>query len=180
MRRSEIIIGAIILGIGVLIFIGAIFNIDVWGLICPGGLIALGVWLIFRTRQDPRDGDLHIKFIGDIRRDGVWEPQSEETWGFVLDSRLDFTNANLAEGETVFRVGAFVSDIKATIPADVGVAIFSMAFMTESRIQGEKQETFFIPYHWESANYKTAMKKVVLKPTCFVSEIKIEHREIGD
>ncbi|MFC1997124.1 LiaF domain-containing protein [Chloroflexota bacterium] len=178
MRRSEIIIGSAVLGIGVLLLVGAVFNIDIWGLICPAGLIALGIWLIYRTRQDPRDGEINIKFVGDIRREGVWQVQNEETWGFVLESRLDFTEADLPEGQTIFRVGAFVNDIKATFPVDVGIAIYSMAFMTDSRIQGEKQETFFIPFTWESDNFESASKKVLIKPTCFVSEIKIEQVEI--
>jgi predicted membrane protein len=180
MQRSEIVIGTVILGVGLLLFLGVIFNIDIWGLICPAGLIALGIWLIYRTRRDPGERDLNIRFVGDIRREGVWESTSDETWGFVLESRLDFTDAILPEGETVFRIGAFVNNIKATFPADIGVAVFSVAFMTDSRIGGNKQETFFIPFEWESANYRTAIKKVVFKPTCFVSEIKIEQKEIGD
>jgi len=180
MRRSEVVIGGIILGIGVLLLLGSIFNIDVWGLICPAGLIALGILLIYRTRQDPSERAFKVKFVGDIRRKADWTPQSEETWGFVLDSRLDFTDVDLPDGETVFRAVAFVNDIKATLPADIGVAIYSLAFMTDSRIQGEKQETFFIPFEWQSANYQTAVKKVVFKPTCFVSEIKIEQIGIGE
>ena len=179
MRRSELIIGGIILGVGVILFLGSLFNIDIWGLICPAGLIALGILLIYRTRQDPNDRALNIKFVGDIRRKVDWVPQSQETWGFVLESRLDFTDTDLPDGETVFQVVSFVNDIKATIPADVGVAIYSLAFMTDSRIQGEKQETFFVPFEWQSANFQTAHKKVVFKPTCFVSEIKIEQLE-GD
>lgn len=180
MRRTELIVGGIILGIGVILLFGSLFNIDVWGLICPAGLIGLGILLIYRTRQDPSDRALNIRFVGDIRRKADWVPQSEETWGFVLESRLDFTDADLPDGETVFRVLAFVNDIKATFPADVGVAIHSLAFMTESRIHGEKQETFFIPFEWQSTNFQTAVKKVVFKPTCFVSEIKIEHIGIGE
>ena len=60
MRRSEVVIGAIILGIGVLLLLGSLFDIDVWGLICPAGLIALGILLIFRTRQDPNDRAIKI------------------------------------------------------------------------------------------------------------------------
>ena len=174
MRRSEIVFGSIILGVGALLLVGAIFDIDIWGLICPAGLIGLGIWLIYRTRKDPSEGDVNIKFVGDIRRSGMWQPRNEETWGFVLDSRLDFTEADLPDGETVFRVGAFVNDVRATVPADVGIAVYSMAFMTETRINGEKQETFFIPFTWESDNFAAATKKIVFKPTCFVSEIKVE------
>ena len=180
MRRSEVVIGGIILGIGVLLLLGSLFDIDVWGLICPAGLIALGILLIFRTRQDPSDRALKIKFVADIRSKANWVPQSEETWGSVLDSRLDFTDADLPDGETVYRVLSFVNDIKATFPVDVGVAIYSLAFMTDSRILGEKQETFFVPFEWQSANYQTAVKKVVFKPTCFMSEIKIEQIGIGE
>jgi lia operon protein LiaF len=174
MRRSEIIYGSIILGVGVLLLIGAIFNLNIWGILCPSGLIALGVWLIYRTRKDPREGDLDIKFVGDVRREGAWEAMSNETWGFVLDSRLDFSEADLPTGQTVFRVVAFVNDFKVIIPDNVGIAVNSMAFMTESKIQGEKQETFFIPYSWESENFDTASQKILLKPTCFVSEIKVD------
>lgn len=144
MRKSEIIIGSAILGVGLLLFVGAILNIDIWGLICPAALIALGIWLIYRTRQDPRDGNINIKFVGDVRRQGPWQPKSEETWGFVLDSRLDFTEADIPDGETVFRVGAFVNDIKATIPTEVGVAIYSMAFMTNlaSRAKSKRLSSF--------------------------------------
>lgn len=178
MRRSEVIIGSIVLGAGILLLIGAILNIDIWGLLCPAGLIGLGVWLIYRTRKDPSEGDVNIKFVGDIRRKGAWQPQNEETWGFVLDSRLDFTQADLQDGETVFRVSAFVNDIKVTVPTQVGVAIQSMAFLTESRINGKKQETFFIPFSWESDNFTSAAKKIIIKPMCFVSEVKVEQVEI--
>ena len=174
MRRSEIVFGAIILGVGVLLLIGVFFDIDIWGLICPAGLIGAGIWLIYRTRKSPSEGDVKIKFVGDIRRKGVWEPIDEEIWGFVIDSRLDFSEAILPDGETSFRVGAFVNDVKATVPAQVGVAVHSMAFFTESRMNGEKQDTFVMPFSWESDNFATAAKKIVLKPTCFVSEIKVE------
>jgi predicted membrane protein len=180
MRKSEIVFGTIILGFGLLLLIGAIFDINIWGLICPVTLIGFGVWLIYRTRKDPADGDVNIRFVGDIRRRDTWKAQNEETWGFVLDTVLDFTEAELADGITTFRMGAFVNDVKAIIPANLGVAIYSMAFMTESRINGEKQETFFIPFHWESDNFETSTKKVVLKPTCFVSEIKVEQQDFGD
>ena len=174
MRRSEIIFGSIILGLGLLLLIGVIFEINIWGLFCPAGLIGLGVWLIYRTRKDPSGGDVNIRFIGDIKRRGTWNAQNEETWGFVLDYALDFTEAEVPNGTTVIRLGAFVNTLKAIIPNDLGVAVSSMAFMTESRIQGKKQETFLIPYQWESANFETAAKRIILKPSSFVSEIKIE------
>ncbi len=145
MRRSEIIFGSIVLVAGVLLLFGALFDIDIWGLICPAGLIGLGVWLIYRTRKDPSEGDVNIKFVGDLKRSGVWEAQSEETWGFVLDSKLDFSNAVIPNGETILRLGAFVNELKATIPNNVGVAIYSMAFMTDSENQRRKAGNFFRP-----------------------------------
>ena len=47
-----------------------------------------------------------------------------------------------------------------------------------SRINGEKQETFVMPFSWESDNFTTAAKKIMLKPICFVSEIKVEQVDI--
>ena len=179
MRKSEIVFGAVILGFGLILLIGAIFNLNIWGLVCPVSLIGLGVWLIYRTRRHPDESDINIRFVGDIRRKGAWRADSEETWGFVLDAVLDFTEAELADGTTTFRMGAFVNDVKAIVPANLGIAIYSMAFMTESRIQGKKQETFFVPFHWKSTNFETSIKKVVLKPTCFVSEIKVEQLNLA-
>ena len=94
--------------------------------------------------------------------------------------KLTQTLASFFDDSIAEKVLSFVNDIKATFPADVGIAIYSLAFMTDSRILGEKQETFFIPFEWQSANFQTALKKVVFKPTCFVSEIKIEQEEIGE
>jgi predicted membrane protein len=177
MRKSEIIIGSIVLGVGALLLIGALFDVDIWGLICPAGLIALGVWLIYQTRKDPREGEIKIRFVGDIRRRGVWQSESEEIWAFVLDTVLDFTEADLPDGETTFRYGAFVNDIKVTIPSDIGVAVESMAFMTETRIFGASQQTFVVPYTWQSDNFASSLKKVIIKPMCFVAEVKIKQSE---
>jgi len=178
MRRTEITFGLVVLGLGLLFLIGALFKVDIWGLICPVVLIGVGIVLIYRTRQDPSSGNLKIRFVGDIRRGGVWLAQDEEIWGFVLDTRLDFTEADLEDGETTLRIGAFVNDFRVTVPEQIGIAVQSMAFMTESRILGEKQETFFIPFQWQSPNFEASIKKIVLKPTCFVSEIRIEQVHI--
>ena len=178
MRKSEIVIGSIVLGVGILLLIGAIFNIDVWGLICPAGLIALGVLLIYRTQKAPGGGNVNLRFAGDIRRRGNWQVSNEESWGFVLDTVLDFTEADIPEGETTFRFGAFVNDIKIKVPAEIGIAIQSMAFMTETRIHGPSEQTFFLPFEWQSDNFASVNKKVWIKPTAFVSEIKIEHTEM--
>jgi len=173
MRKSEIVFGSIILGVGVLLLVGAIFHIDIWGLICPAGMIALGAWLIYRTRRGPGGAEVNLRFVGDIRRRGAWTPQNEETWGFVLDTTLDFTQAELPPGETTFRTGAFVNDIKVTVPAEVGIALSSMAFLSETRINGQHEQTFFLPFEWQSDNYASASRKVIIRPFCFVAEVKI-------
>jgi predicted membrane protein len=174
MRRSELIIGSIVLGLGIVLLLGEFFNIDVFGLLCPAGMIGLGVWFIYRTQKKPLESDLNIKFVGKVQFDPESPSQQSETWGFVLDSRLDFREINLQEGETTLRIGAFVNDIKAKIPVDIGFAVYSAGFMTESNIAGDKQQTFFMPFSWQSNNYESSEKKINFKPTCFVSEINIE------
>jgi predicted membrane protein len=176
-RKSEIVTGSIVLGIGVLLLIGALFKIDVWGLICPAGLIGLGAWLIYRTQKDPGGADVKIRFVADIRRRGTWQAENEETWGFVLDTVLDFSEANLPDGETTFRYGSFVNDVKVTVPSEIGIAVQSMAFMTEARINGPGEQNFFVPFEWQSDNYATASKKVIIKPMSFVSEVKIQQTD---
>ncbi|HBY06320.1 MAG TPA: hypothetical protein DEH22_00460, partial [Chloroflexi bacterium] len=81
MRKSEIVFGSVILGVGVLLLLGALFHIDVWSLICPAGLIVIGVLLIYRTQKAPDSGNVKIRFVGDMRLTGNWHVQAEETWG---------------------------------------------------------------------------------------------------
>jgi predicted membrane protein len=178
MRKTELFFGAIVLGVGFLLLIGAVFDINVGGLICPSALILIGGWLIFRTQTAPEQTAVHYRFVGDFKRRRPWQlEQNEEHWAFVNDLKLDFSQAELLDGETSLRVGAFVNDLRIWVPPDLGVAINSMAFVTETRIYSERMQTILAPYTWQSDNYATATKKIILRPIGFFSEIRIKTSE---
>lgn len=178
MRKTELFFGAVVLGVGVLLLIGALFDIDTGSLICPGALILIGVWLIYRVQTAPQKTAVNFRLVWDFkRRQGVELLQSEEHWAFVNDLSLDLSQAVLAPGETSLRLGAFVNEIKLRVPADLGIAIDSMAFMTETRIFDDHQQTILSPFVWQSENYETADKKIIVRPISFYSEIRIRKSE---
>ena len=181
MRKTELYFGVGILVVGVLLLIGALFKIDVGALLCPSVLILIGVWLIFRMQTAPDKTDLHFHFTWDLKRRHAWQVAGDqEHWSFVNDTDLDLSQADLAEGENSLRLGAFVNDLKIWVPPDVGLAIESMAFMTEVRIFGEHQQTFIAPYTWQSDNFATATRKLILRPVCFVATIRVKSSELEE
>jgi hypothetical protein len=46
--------------------------------------------------------------------------------------------------------------------------------MTEIRINGDSSQNFVVPHEWQSDNFNTAAKKIIIKPISFVSEVKIQ------
>ncbi|MBN1668230.1 MAG: hypothetical protein JW862_14150 [Anaerolineales bacterium] len=180
MRKTELFFGAVVLGVGILLLIGAYFDIDTGSLICPGALILIGVWLIYRVQTAPEKTAVNFRLVWDFKsRHGIELLQDEEHWAFVNDVALDLSQAELAPGETSLRLGAFVNEIKLHVPADLGIAIDSMAFVTETRIFDDRQQTILAPYNWQSDNYTTASKKIILRPLGFYCEIRIRRSEEG-
>ena len=175
-RRKTVgpfIFGGLLILWGVLILISQLLHIDFWAICWPAALILIGVWLLLRPRLVLGGAPVNIRPLADIRRSGVWSVSDEEIWTFVGDTRLDMTQAEIPPGETVFRVYGFVGDVILRLPPEVGLSISSQAFLTESRMRGEKQDTFLSPYEYNSPEYESAERKLRLETYFFVVTLKI-------
>jgi hypothetical protein len=171
--------GVLFLGLLLILFGGLalatnLLHID-FGMICwPAGLILLGAWLLLRPRLISPGTFLDIRPFGDFKRRGAWTVKSEEFWSFIGDTRLDMSEAEIPEGETSLRAYGFIGNIRLRLPQDVGFALASTAFLNETRILGDKQETFLAPMQYTSPNYESAGRKVHLETWFFIADIRIE------
>ena len=172
-NKWQVYIGSVIVVIGLMFLIGAIFDVDVGAFCWPVGLIALGVWLLLRPRLVGPDTAVRLILLGDVRRYGDWQVSDEEIWIGVGDVRLDLSGADIPPGETTIRVFGFVGDVRLVVPEDVGLSVSSMAAVTDARIFGQKREGIFFPVHFTSEDYETAERKIRLETVRFVVDLRI-------
>lgn len=172
-NQGQFYLGAVIVLVGVLLLIGNVFHIDLGVLCWPSAFILLGIFLIMRPKMVEPGTEMTQKFLGEVKRTGHWQVGDEEFWYFVGDIELDMIKADIPQGETKIRTIGFVGDIDLYVPADVGVAVESTAFVSEVHLPDGKEENFLTPVQMRTPNYKVADKKILLKATCFVGDIKV-------
>ena len=172
MKRNQVIFGAMLLGLGLLLLLGAVLKINVWSLMCPLLLIAAGVWLLLKPRLE--DMPFNLRLVGNIRRQGTWQVGPEDIWLFVGDVVLDMSEAVIPDGETDLKIQGFVGSVKLRVPQGIGIALNSSAFVTDVTMEGRKQNSFITPVIEKSAEYDTSVKKLNLETLHFVGEIKID------
>jgi predicted membrane protein len=173
-NTGQILIGALIIVAGLLSLFAAVFHIDL-GLVCwPTALILLGVWFLVRPHLISRDTAFRVALFGPIRQDGAWQVTDQEIWLFVGDVRLDLSQAEVPERETRIRIFGLVSDVRLTVPDDVGVSVSSLAVVSEFRLLGEKREQLLTPLTASSPSYDAAGRKIRIETLGLVSEVKVE------
>jgi predicted membrane protein len=173
-NQNQLYFGGLLIFLGLVFLFGTLFRINVWAFCWPIGLILLGVWILLRPRMIRPGTPVRVTPLGSVRRDGAWRVADEEFWIFVGDADFDLTRADIPAGETTLRVLGFVGDVKMAVPQGVGVAVSSTAFVTDSNVLGQKEETFVMPYTFTSDDYASAERKVRLEATYFVASIKVK------
>jgi len=169
---GQVIFGILIILIGLMFLLGNFFDVDVGALCFPTALILIGVWLLIRPRLVGPDTALRMRIFGPIRRSGAWRVGDEEIWLLIGDVYLDMTQAEIPPGETHVRVFAFISNVRLLVPQDVGVSASSMAFITDTRVFGQKRGGFVIPSHVTSEGYENAGRKVQVETISFIADVR--------
>jgi lia operon protein LiaF len=178
-NQGQLILAVIIIGVGTLLLIGNVLDVDVWVFCWPIGLILLGLWLLMRPQLVGRDTAVRQKLLGDIRRRGAWQVEDQEFWLGIGDVNLDMTEAEIPTGETNLRVWHFVGSVKLHVPEDVGVSLSANAFVADVRFFDRKQDSIISPVHMTSDNYEAAERKIRLETTAFVADVRIRRQAIG-
>jgi hypothetical protein len=169
-------LGLVIIGVGILATIASVLQINLWRVLWPLLLIGLGVYILLRPRMDDPGLPGEFAFVGEIRRKGFWTVEPQEIWAFVGDIAIDLTSATVPEGETLIKITGFVTEVKMTVPAKLGVAVETTAFVGDLDLFGFRQERIVVSMEERSSNYDQAARRVRIATTAFVADVKV-HQE---
>lgn len=172
-NKGQLLIGALLVIIGLMVILSNIFQIDIGSVCWPTALILLGVWLIWRPKFTLGGGAVNINPLCNIRRSGAWPVESEEIWMFVGEVRLDFTQTELPPGETAFRIFGFVGDINLVLPENAHVSVSSSAFLNSAKIFGKKQDTFLTTLQYTSPDGSNSERTIRLETFFFVCDLDL-------
>jgi predicted membrane protein len=171
--RGQLFVGGILVIAGLLLLLGKLLHVNLWGILWPAALIGLGVWLVMRPRLVQEGTVVHQRLFGDIDRSGVWEVSDEEIWMFAGDIDLDMSQAEFPLGETRIRCYGFAADLKVRVPEEVGVKVVASNFAGDVKLFGEKHGGLLSPVRVASANYDSAESKILLETSYFASDVKV-------
>ena len=173
-NKGQMYFGVALVVMGLLFLVGTLFQINVWAICWPAGLILLGVWILLRPRMVSPGTSAGVWPLGGIRRDGAWQVADEEIWLFVGDVELDLTRAEIPIGETKLRIYGFVSDVDVLMPSSAVIALTTNAFVSDTKFLGEKRDSFLAPVQRSSDNYTSAERKVRLETFFFVADVSVK------
>jgi predicted membrane protein len=172
-KRMQLILGGILLGVGLLLLLENVLNIDFWSFCWPIGLILLGVFLLLAPRMRLSGSGINIRILGGVKRKGDWMVANEEIWMFVGDIRLDLSEAEIPEGETTIRLIGFVGDIDLIAPSSAGLSVSSSGFLTSGKIFGRKEDTFLSTQRYSSEGYSEMERRLHVEALFFVNDLDI-------
>lgn len=172
-NRTTILIGSILIIIGIFSIVDALFHINLWSLILPLLLIAIGFFILFRPKSLSDGSDFILRFINEIDEFHANAIKPAEYLSFVSDIKFDLSSATIPDGETTIRFNSFVSEIKISLPENVGLKIAARGFVNNSKIKGKEENNIFAPFEYESPGYDFQTRKVFIQTLSFVSEIEI-------
>jgi len=173
-NRGQLTIGILLIALGILFLLGTLFEIEIWAICFPVGLIVLGVWLIMRPRLTGPDTGTEVVLLGDLHRRGAWRVQNQEFWLGIGDADLDFTGTEIPPGETRLQFYTFIGDVDVAVPAGVGVSVNITGFVIESVLLGRDYETFLSPVAVVSDDYATADRRLRIDMTGFICDFKVK------
>lgn len=171
--KGQLTFAWIVIGFGVLLLIGNLVGIDFGDVFWPLVLITVGLFLIFRPQII---SPVHAKyyFAGDVKVNKSWNMDKKEIRMFAGDVKIDLADLNLPSGVNDFTVTAFAGEVEILAPKDIGVSISTMAFVTNSRIDGKKMEYVLSGLDYATEKYEEAGKKFKLYMQCFAADVKLK------
>ena len=172
--KGQLFIGGVLVVAGLLLLLGKVLQVNLWGILWPVALIGVGVWLVLRPRLVHEGTVVRQRLFGDIDRRGAWEVSDEEIWMFAGDIDLDMSQAEFPLGETRIRCYGFAADVKVRVPEEVGVKVSANNFAGDVKLFGEKHGGFLSPVNITSANYESAETKLLLETSYFASDVKVQ------
>lgn len=173
MKRGQTLLGILVIGLGLVLLLANVLDINIWAFFWPALLIGLGLWVIFRPRMVAENTAVTQKFLGDIKRDGNWDLVDEDFSFLIGDVDLDLTQASIPPGVTNLTFSGLIGDIDLRFPADVGYAVHASGIVNDVKLGGEKSTNVFGTLDEKSANFPDSEQKVVINTSCLIGDIRI-------
>lgn len=172
-RQSQLMMGLALVALGVLFLVGNLLGINVWALIFPLGLIALGIWMLMRPGMVEEGTAITQRIFGDVRREGPGPVGAEEIWVGIGDVRLDLRDADIPWGDTAYRIYSVIGDIKVRVPEDVGVVVSSVGLVSEVKVAGRKESAFFGSIRRATDDFESAERRLSIEVTSFITDVDV-------
>lgn len=171
-NRTAILLGSILILVGLFSIVDAFFGINLWSLVIPLLLIALGLFIILRPNSGS-GGNFYIRFVNEKDKTQSWTVEPVEYLSFVSSIELDFSQAIIPDGETTIRMNSFVNDLEITPPLNAGLKVHARGFVHDINVKGREENNILVPFQFETPDYALQTKKVSIELLSFVSEVEI-------
>ncbi|TFG68804.1 MAG: hypothetical protein E4H27_07660 [Anaerolineales bacterium] len=172
-QKFQITMGVIIISFGLILLVSNLTGIRLWSYIWPLILISLGIWMVMRPARFNRDSTMQFRFLGGIPYRNNGTVKDENIVSFIGDVHMDLTRAKILPGETHIGLRGFVGDIDIIVPADIGIAVTSSAFVTSATAFGYKQDYFLTPFELKSDNFVSTERKISFDLGFFVTNLNV-------
>ena len=173
-EKNQVTLGIAVAVLGVVLLLGSLLGIRLWRFIWPLALVGLGLYFVLRPRLVDDGSGIFFRLLGDIRRKGDWQVKDEEIWVIIGDTRLDLRQAAIPVGETRIRIYGLVGDVDIRLPRDVALNVSSFGAVTDAKVLGHKEQSFFAPYRYTSPDYDTTERRLHVQTGHLVMDLDIE------
>ena len=174
-NRSQVMIGIILVGVGLLLLLGRLIDVDLGQFCWPVGLIVLGALVLLRPRMLPPDTEYTVRPFGDVRRRERWPVRNEEIWMLIGNVHLDLRAADVPSGETLIRIFGLIGDVDLLTPKDVAVKVTVGAFITDMDAPGKKEDGFLATMAWRNAAYEEerSERRLHIDLSMFIADLDV-------
>lgn len=173
-NRSAILLGSILIVVGIFSLIDIFFNVNLWSLLFPLLIIAIGVFILIKPKTLSGRSEFIVRFTNEKEEVHPWTIKTAEYLSFVTDIKWDLTKASIPDGETLVRYNSFVNEVKIILPENAGVKISARGIVHDTKVMGQKEDHIFAPFEYETPDYNLQTKRVFLQLLAFVSEVEID------
>lgn len=172
--RGVMIIGIFLIVMGVIALASNLTGINFSNACLPTVLILMGLLVLLRPRTVKEGVDVDFILLGDYKRSGVWKAAPLELWSGLGDVKLDFSQADVPEGETPIHIYHLIGDVVLR-PGDVaGLSLTANNLLGTVKWMGAKQDNFLNSLQFSTANYSQAERKLLVEVTNLIGDVKVQ------
>ncbi len=182
-HTGKLVSGTLLVILGVVLLLNGIFDWDLnFGdfirILWPVTLILLGVWLLARRRPGRLQGRSYSRVFGDITVDpGNREPDGIQVDAGFGDVRLDVTRCSYGDKEHHIDIQGIFGDVKVIVPRDLAVRATASNIVGDAALLDQDGKSFFNSEEFESADYRTARRKLNIEIRAVIGDIRVSRAE---